>query len=138
MTLKSTWQLTRSDEFRGRVSVAVFEAGVDIKNSGENENSDRYKLAVEATSQNNLASESFIWPIACNASISASAEQGVEAVLDGDIQYVVATIWNEIATLRYPAISPSVITPPPGTAVVMPEQAVEIQWDPILEVTDEK
>lgn len=121
MSLLSTWRLTKDDDFRGRVCVAVYSAGLDILNSDEDQNSVRYKMALEAKNQNEITSIDFIWPLANNSTISGKSEQGAstDVIPDSDIQYVVSSVWNEVAALRYRTDS---VVP----SVVWPEQTVPV------------
>lgn len=110
MTLSTTWTLVNNDDFRGRVIVAVYKSAVNILNGTDPVDSPRYRLAREAKDQATMLVTSFIWDVSSNASIELAAATGQEEVPDGDIEFVVAALWDSIAMLRYP--------PPPVAAPV--------------------
>lgn len=134
MSLKSVWYLVNDPEFRGRVSAAIYLAATDIVNSSDPETSARVKLAHTVRSQLSMMMDDFVWMVASNPSIAQVAEQGDSSIIpDGDIQYVVSSIWNMLAEIRYPVWVPDMGSLP-VLPVIPPPANLNADGTPIEEV----
>lgn len=102
MALSTVWALVNDAQFRGRVVVAIYKAAAAILNGDDPVESSRYKLAREAKDGATMLVGAFIWDVASNPSVEQKGADGQETVTDSDIEYVVSSLWDGIATLRYP------------------------------------
>lgn len=96
--LLATWQLVNDQKFRGRIAAAIYKAAENIVNEGGTPESDRFKLANQVRIGPANKIDWFIWKVASNPSIASESVDGQANVPDGDIDYVVASVWDEVAT----------------------------------------
>ena len=91
------YNLAHDDTFRKRVQCAVYLAGRNILNDGLEKNDARYTLARQSQSLEDFVLDRFAWACASNPSILAAESQSAGSSLDGDLDFVVASVWDAVA-----------------------------------------
>ena len=94
------YNLAHDDTFRKRVQCAVYLAGRDILNDGLEKNDARHTLARQSQSLEDFVLARFAWACASNPAILAILAAEVKSAgssLDGDLDFVVASVWDEVA-----------------------------------------
>ena len=91
------YNLAHDDTFRKRVQCAVYLAGRNILNDGLEKNDARYTLARQSQSLEDFVLYRFAWACASNPSILAAEVQSAGSSLDGGLDFVVASVWDEVA-----------------------------------------
>lgn len=104
MSFLDTAALTRDGEFQERVQVAVVAAALDIlgedPGTSPQASTKRQMLAHRALLDIGSAYGAFTYAVAANPTVVATfADNGRSsaAIPDGDIAYVVSSVWNDIA-----------------------------------------
>ena len=91
------YNLAHDDTFRKRVQCAVYLAGRDVLNDGLDKSSARHILARQSQSLEDFVLDRFAWACASNPSILAAEVQSAGSSLDGDLDFVVASVWDGVA-----------------------------------------
>lgn len=93
MSYAEQWTLINSDVFRGRLSMALMNAAIQIESeaSSTGNYAERRVLALEVQKDPTRLVSLFMYAVASNPQIAAA---GPTASVDGDIDYVVASNWT--------------------------------------------
>ena len=97
MTYLQTFKLAHDPDFRARVQVAAYLAGRDIANDGGGQGDARHLLARQAHRLDEPAVDRFAWACATNPTIAAAEVASPSSAPDGDLAFVVASVWDEVA-----------------------------------------
>lgn len=101
MALADSAALMNDTLFRDRVTVAVVRRATmvadEAADAGDVVAGKRAALATQALTNVAAVAANFQWAVAANPTVSASAAGGQANVPDGDIEYVVASVWNDLA-----------------------------------------
>lgn len=111
MSLTDTAQLVKDPGFNARVTAAIVTAaqqisGEEMTAGHETYYDKRAQLALEVLRAPVQKTSSFVWGVAVNPTIVASGT----AASDGDIQFTVNSVWDDIAGIRSGEAPP----PPPA------------------------
>lgn len=98
--LLATWQLINDQDFRGRIAVSIFKASENILNEGGDPEAPRAWLAEQVKIDPSMRIDWFVWKVSSNSSIATQAVDGQGNVPDGDVDYVVASVWDAVAIDR--------------------------------------
>lgn len=131
MSLQSTWTLVNDQIFRGRLAAAMYKAAENILNEGADETTDRFKLAEMVRTDAMMKVDWFTWKVASNPSVAVASEVGQENVPDGDIEYVIASVWDAVAEIYVPAPVPMGGTSIPIVGSMPPGQGLKPVADPV-------
>lgn len=91
--------LTADQTFRDRVSMAMVIAALNAQGEAEVDGqhdsyyAKRSALAVGALTSPSMYSDRFVWAVAANPAVNAEAT-------DGDIQFTVNSVFNDLAGIR--------------------------------------
>ena len=91
------YNLAHDDTFRKRVQCAAYLAGRNILNDRLDKNSARRTLARQSQSLEDFVLDRFAWACASNPAILAAEVQSAGSSLDGGLDSVVASVWDEVA-----------------------------------------
>lgn len=97
MTYLQTFKLTHDPDFRARVQVAAYLVGRDIANDGADQGDARHLLARQAHRLDEPAVDRLAWACATNPTIAAAEATTVGSAPDGDLAFVVASVWDAAA-----------------------------------------
>lgn len=94
MAFLDQWSLANNEDFRKRIEVAIITAAVDINGETPSGNANidgkRKALALSIINSPSSYVERFAKSVVTNVAISVSSN-------DGDIQFTVNSVWNDIA-----------------------------------------
>ena len=91
------YNLAHDDTFRKRVQCAVYLAGRDVLNDRLDKNSACHILARQSQSLEDFVLDRFAWACASDPAILAAEVQSAGSSLDGGLDFVVASVWDEVA-----------------------------------------
>lgn len=97
-TYLDIYNIAHDDNFRRRVQTAALLVSRDILNDGaEDQSGPRYVLARQALRLDEPVIDRFAWECALNPSINAQEASQNGSSPDGDIAFVVSSVWDAVA-----------------------------------------
>ena len=91
------YNLAHDDTFRKRVQCAVYLAGRDVLNCRLDKNSACHILARQSQALEDFVLARFAWACASDPAILAAEVQSAGSSLDGGLDFVVDSVWDEVA-----------------------------------------
>lgn len=104
MKFLDTYRLVHNEEFRSRVQTAAYLVARDILNDAGDTSDRRHLLARQATRLDEPVVDALAWACATNPTIAAAEQARLDGTgsgaPDGDLQFVVTSVWDKVSETR--------------------------------------
>jgi len=112
--LLATAALASDPDFRTRVAAAVVAAALNVSGEGRDDSRPNWETTRQAYATTILRAplanlDPFVWAVASNPSISTTYQNNgnSESVPDGDIEFTVASVWDDVSGAAVVVESPA-------------------------------